>query len=60
MTMNLPLIIEDHADSALRSIDADIQLTLIRLQSLYTQRTQVLAHLHIHRILNPETNSDTT
>jgi hypothetical protein len=60
MTMNFPLIIQDHGDSALRSIDADIQLTLMRLQSLYTQRTQLLAHIQIHRILNPETNTDTT
>lgn len=60
MTMNLPLIVKDHGENALQSIDADIHLTLMRLQSLYTQRTQVLAHLQIHRILNPELSTDTT
>lgn len=44
MTINFPLIIQDHADNTLRELDEDIARTTARLAQLHRERMQVIAH----------------
>jgi len=57
MTINLPLMMDDHAATAMRELDDAITRTTAQLTKLHIDRMNLLAHMYLHAALNPARHS---
>lgn len=53
MTINLPLMMDDHAATALRELDDAIARATANVTKLHIDRMNLVAHMQLHAALNP-------
>ena len=53
MTINLPLMMDDHAATAMRELDDAIARATAQLTRLHLDRMNLVAHVQLHAALNP-------